>query len=708
MHRFSNLVVALVLSCTLVVPASPRPSSLHSHGIGDLTHPLVMQQAAEQADRPAGPQLYAAAGPHAIPTALAVRAVTPLQREVFGFADAWALSDPTVGYTSWNFNLLSTVAFFGLQVNSGDGHLVSTDTGWTVYHSTVMTSFVSAAHASGTRVVVSINLHDFSTSPTNQVCTGLQAANTVNTIQWTKDAIAYAGIDGVNVDYEGSDTVCANGLTERQQLVTFMQNLRAAMPTMYIAIDTYSGSAEDNLEFFDITGIAPYVDTFFVMAYDMDEANYSEAPLNCPSYCFNPISPLNSYRFNVTKSMQQYTALVPASKVILGQPYYGRRGCAYFLNQAHSLRVPGTNFASPTYIYASTVPSQGGVEAFASFRDPLDLVSRWDTWYDTDWQCDREQYWDDTYSLGTKYDVVNTMNLRGVGLFTLDYAGGSPEVWNELAAKFTTVTPWVSLGGTATSSPDASSGAANHLDAFVRGTDNALYWKSWNGTAWTDWSGLGGGLTSSPGAASWGANHADVFVRGTDNGLWHSTWDGTKWSVWQSLGGGLSSGPDAASWATGRIDVFVRGTDNRLWHKWYVAPNWSGWEPLGGALSSDPTVVAWGPNRLDVFARGTDNALWHKWWDGAAWSGWESLGGTLLSGPDAASCTTGHLDVVAEGTDHGLWQRGWNGTAWSAWTPLGGRFTADPSATCLTGTQNLELFERGIDYAVWQTTMPAT
>jgi len=709
MQRIPNLVLTLVLAGSLLLPAAAATasSSVHRAGVGDRTHPLVMEQAAEAANAPAPQQLYGAAVPRPALVPLAARAATPLQRQVFGFVFAGNIGDPSVGYPSWNFGLLSTVAFFGLQVNSGDGHLVSTNVGWAVYHGSTMTNLVNAAHAHGTRVIVSINLHDYSTSPTNQVCIGLQAANTAQTIQWTKDAIAYQGIDGVNVNYEGSDTVCANGLTERQQLVTFMHDMRAAMPSMYIAIDSYSGSAEDNLEFFDVTGIAPYVDTFFVMAYDMDQANYGEAPLNCPSYCFNPVSPLNTYRFNVTKSMTQYTALVPPSKVILGQPYYGRRGCGYVLNQAHQLRVPNTNFVAPTYTYASTVPSQSGVIAYASFRDPLDGVSPWSTWYDTDWSCDREQYWDDTVSLGAKYDLVNTMNLGGVGFWTLDYAGGSPELWDLIAAKFTTTTLYTSLGGGAGSAPDASSGAANHLDLFVRGTDMALYHKSWDGTTWTPWESLGGRLSSAPSAVSWGPNRTDVFARGTDNALYTRTWDGTSWSPWKSLGGILTSGPDAASWGTGRIDVFARGTDNQLYHRWLVGSNWYGWEALGGTLASDPSAVSWGPNRLDIFVRGTDQHLYHKWFAGG-WSGWEGLSGTLTTGPDASSCASGHLDVYASGTDHGVYTRGFNGSTWSPWQYLGGRFLTDPSATCVTGTTNVALFEIGIDGAIWTTTLPAT
>ena len=393
----------------------------------------VMDQAAMQAAMPAA-SLPATSKP--VVRALAARTNGP-QREVFGFVNASNLGDLNVGYGQWNFQLLTTVAFFGLQVNSGDGNLVTTTTGWNVYHSTTMTNFVNTAHANGVRVIVSLDLHDFSTSPTNQLCQALVPANTAHTISQAIAQMQWAGIDGINLDYEGTDSNCANTFSSRDQLTDLAKNMKQAMPAgSYLAIDTFSGSAEDNLEFFNITGLAPWVDSFFVMAYDMDYSNSTEAPLNCSSYCFNPISPLNTYRFNVTKSMAQYTALVPASKVILGQPLYGRRGCVASLNSAHQYPIANTNFVAPTYIFASTVPGQTGVSNFSAHRDPGDGVSKWDTWYDSDWTCNREQYYDDTYSFAAKFDLVNRTNLGGVGFFTLDYGGGSAELWGLLATYF--------------------------------------------------------------------------------------------------------------------------------------------------------------------------------------------------------------------------------------------------------------------------------
>ena len=86
---------------------------------------------------------------------------------------------------------------------------------------------------------------------------------------------------------------------------------------------------------------------------------------------------------------------------------------------------------------------------------------------------------------------------------------------------------------------------------------------------WSDWENLGGVLTSGPSAASWSANRLDVFVRGLDNAMWHKWWNGSSWSDWENLGGALSSDPDCVSWSVNRIDCFVRGLDNALWHKWW-------------------------------------------------------------------------------------------------------------------------------------------
>lgn len=300
---------------------------------------------------------------------------------------------------------------------------------------------------------------------------------------------------------------------------------------------------------------------------------------------------------------------------------------------------------------------------------------------------------------GVKYVVSLTVN-------------GAPYTWSFTVNPFITTPPptgWQSLGGQLTSSPDASSSGATTTDVFVRGTDNALWHRSWNGASWGAWQSLGGTLITDPSAVSQGANSVDVFVIGTDHAIWHRAWSGTQWSAWDRVGGYATSAPDAASWGTGRLDVVVRGTDNGLWHRSWNGTSWGAWDAVGGTATSDPSLVASGSGRLDVFVRGTDNALWHRSGAGAGtWSGWDSPGGMLSSGPDAASCATGHLDVFMQGTGNGLWQRGFNGTSWTAWKSLGGTWTSDPSAVCRPGTTTIDLFARFTDSALWTVSVPGS
>lgn len=268
---------------------------------------------------------------------------------------------------------------------------------------------------------------------------------------------------------------------------------------------------------------------------------------------------------------------------------------------------------------------------------------------------------------------------------------------------------WNSLGGTLTSGASASSWGASRVDVFVKGTDNALWYRTWNGTTWGAWTSLGGVLTSDPSAVSGGANQIDVFARGTDNSIWHRAWNGTSWSSWDNaVGGTATSAPASASWAIGRIDVVVRGTDNALHHRAWNGTSWGAWDTVGagGYATSNPGVVAWGANRLDVVVRGTDNAVWHISGDGTGtWSAWDSLGGNATTGPRIASCSSGHLDEFTTGTDGGLWQRGFNGSAWGPWTGWGANPTADLGVVCPTATTSVYVFARGTDAGLWQTTV---
>ncbi|GAC1657630.1 MAG: hypothetical protein NVS9B1_15890 [Candidatus Dormibacteraceae bacterium] len=507
LQRLRNLVPTLTLALALAgaMPAHAE-TVVPVHPAQDTNRPRVMQEAiaASQTAKPAPAGVFTSPRP-LLPRAVSAPGIsettagTPgyanagLRREVFGFVNAGNLGDASYGYRSWNFSLLSTVAYFGLQVNSGDGTIVQSGTVWNVWNSSTTSSLVSAAHASGTRVVLSIVLQDFGNG-TPQMCAGLTHAAT--TISQAIAQVKSHGVDGLNVDYEGLNGSCGTSDSNwaRNHMTAFVQQLRAAMPAGNLSVDTYSAAAADPYNFFDIPGMGPAVDSFFVMAYDSDWSNYSR--IGCSQYCLNPVSPTSGYYYNDTRAAREYSAAVAPGKVILGLPYYGRKACVAGTGPN---QVPQSDFSSPSYSYASTAAQSDGVSGFVAHIDARDGSEEYDTWNAASFSCTRQQYWESATSMGAKYDVINNFNLAGAGLFTLDYAGSAPEAWNQIATHFT----------------------------LVPGLPGAVAACPGDGSASISWTPSTGGVrfyqvTASPGGATIGTTGTFATLTGLTNGTAYS------------------------------------------------------------------------------------------------------------------------------------------------------------------------------------------
>src|SRR5215831_8671385 len=605
--------VALMPGTASAASGGDRPAP--ASGGHDTTRPWIMRQVADEvANAHVGGLRPRTAVAPILPRAASPTAATPaLKREVMGFARADMLGDSSVGFSTWNFSLLTDVAYFGVRVNP-DGTLVTTDTGWSVWQSATASSFISAAHAAGVRVLLTLEFLAFDAASSQTMCQALDNGQT--TINQARANLN--GADGVDIDYEGVNVGCPNndGIL-RDKLNVFM-SVVGTSNLGYVVMDTFASSPQDAGGLFDIKTLASSVSAFFAMVYGLESSNSNP----CPT-CMIPTSPLDgpTYTWNVTRAADEYAPF--ASQTIMGLPYYGVAGCVQGPNPPPNAPVASpSHYAGVPYVVFPSLGVQPQVSNFQASRDALDPAGQemWASYLDTDpsLNCWREAYWDDQASLSRKFDLVNQRGFRGAGIFTLDFGGGSPELWNLLGLEFGSTFGFQSLGGGFTSSPAVASLGPNGLDVFGRGLDGALWHDTWNGTSWSGWQSLGGILTSAPAAVSWGPNRIDVFARGQDNALWHRWWDGSAWGGWQGLGGALTEAPAVASWGANRLDVFVRSTDSGLWHTWWDGSTWSGWQGLGGTLTAAPGAVSWGLNRVDVFVRGTDAALWHKWWDGSA------------------------------------------------------------------------------------------
>jgi spore germination protein YaaH len=434
LKHFAPALLILIASSGLVpgsaAAATSVPSPTH-----DVDHPAVMQRAASYVATAKTGSLQPFTPQPKLP---AVGGAGGPLREIFGFALASSLNDPTVGYPTWDFSLLTVVAFFGLHVQ--DDGTFAADSGSAVWNSSELSGLIAAAHPHGTKVVLTIILQDFAAG-TPHMCAGL--ANRATTISQTIGQVSAKGVDGVNIDYEGLNGTCPNGQTARSMMTSFVQQLRSALPGgSQLSVDTYASSATDPLGFFDIAGMAPYADFFFVMAYDLEYSNYKRPPLSCSSFCLGPTAPVAGYYYNDTGTASQYTAVVPASKVVLGVPYYGRKACVSSATP-NQYPAPPTSVVADSYLDASGESTSSMVQpgSYVTHRDANDPAGpeRWDTWFNTTLNCTRELYWDDVTSLGQKYGLINQDNLRGVGLWNLNYGGGAPELWSLLSTYFACV-----------------------------------------------------------------------------------------------------------------------------------------------------------------------------------------------------------------------------------------------------------------------------
>jgi hypothetical protein len=194
-----------------------------------------------------------------------------------------------------------------------------------------------------------------------------------------------------------------------------------------------------------------------------------------------------------------------------------------------------------------------------------------------------------------------------------------------------------------------------------------------DGGSWRRPLNRGGNLASQPVTVSWSPGRVDAFARGTDNALWQRTLKNGSWTAWHSLGGQITSAPAATTWGTGRLDIFARNTNNALVQKTYITgTGWSGWTTLGGVLTSSPAATAKTPGRIDVVVRGRNDRGYHKvFTTGGGWSAWTFLGSGLTSQPAVASPEPGRLDVAVRLSDNRIWLKSLSSAGWSAWGALG-------------------------------------
>jgi hypothetical protein len=392
-----TLLGVVLAGAGFVAAVSLGPASAAHHG----RHRTPPHHASAAASAPLGNRAeivgaktvnlpVATAPPVAAPAAL-ITAPPLAGHENFAFAPYWTLAQsPTFSLTG-----LSTLAYFSIGVNP-DGTLDETGPGWNGYESQDLADLITRAHGAGERVVLTVN--DFGQSSLDSLTSSATAPVTLAGA--LIPLLQAKNLDGVNFDFEGDGSRDQAGLTH---LITSVAGaLRVADPHWQITMDTYASSAGDSTGFYNIPALAPAVDAFFVMDYELNLAGTSTSA-----------SPLTSGMFSDLTTLKQYTAAVPASKVILGTPFFG-------IDWPTS---NGTLRASSTGAAADIADSQVQGSSEPQYWDPVTQTGWTSYRVGSQWH---ESYYENPYALYDVAQLAARYGVRGVGIWALGMEDDGP------------------------------------------------------------------------------------------------------------------------------------------------------------------------------------------------------------------------------------------------------------------------------------------
>lgn len=326
-----------------------------------------------------------------------------LNQQVFGYHPYWIGNE----YQSYPWNLLSDLCYFSYEINSSTGEPIST-------HSFLTAAVIDTALHYGTKVHLCATLFSGHASFfSNQSAMDTFTQRMVELVKQRK-------IHGINLDLEAvpssqNDAMC-------NFVIAFSQKVKSEIPGCIISMATPSVNWNNT---FDLSAMEASVDLFMVMAYDYYWNGSSVA---------GPVAPLypmeNSYKYSAVQTIQYYLGLgLPASKILLGVPYYGRSW------PVNSPLAPSTVRGSGSALKYRSIKANITYYNWESLR--FEPNSR-HTYYSYDLNGWNHCFTETFTSLGQKYDQVLGYGLAGIGIWALGYDDGYPELWEQIASKFGT------------------------------------------------------------------------------------------------------------------------------------------------------------------------------------------------------------------------------------------------------------------------------
>lgn len=329
----------------------------------------------------------------------------PPSREIFGYLPYWTYSS----YPILNYDLLTTIAYFGADVNEF-GNITN-------LHDWPASGLINQAHSEGVKVILTAILFD-----ENQLAALLSnASRRTILVNNLLNAVQNANADGVTIDFERVPS------GQRQNLTNFMTELADTfhinIPGSYVTIFT---PAVDWNNVFDYSALAQITDGLIMQGYDY---HWSTAPTAGPTAPLTSGSVWGTY--NVTWTVQDYLTKTSNNyqKLILSVPFFG--------------------FEWPTANDTLVAPTLGAGDAIfysEAYPNAMQYGRLWDQNSQTPWYRYNDGQWhqgwyDDSLSLALKFNYVNQEDLKGIAIWALSYDGQRLELQQALSNAFGSTAP---------------------------------------------------------------------------------------------------------------------------------------------------------------------------------------------------------------------------------------------------------------------------
>lgn len=342
----------------------------------------------------------------------------PVKKEVLGFLPYWVLPESD----KINLNLVTAISYFGLDADAG-GNIIKNDVSgkplqaWSsLQNDPNFEKFIKRAKTNKTKVYLTIKCFDQS-AIVALVTNETSRNNLINNALYLMNAKSF---DGINLDFEYIGTPTEQVRDGFSVLVTNLnKEMKRQYPKSELTIDTFVDAASKT-RINDVTVLAQNSDALVIMGYDFHTPDSDTA---------GPVSPMQGGGYSLFGFLSSYFDKAPADKLILAIPYYGYD---WPVASATNKQVTGGRADVRILTYADIINSSKG----AQINWDNDAQSPWYVYKDPQTKQSRVVYFENTRSLGIKYDFITQKNLKGVGIWALGYDGNKHDLVQLLSDKF--------------------------------------------------------------------------------------------------------------------------------------------------------------------------------------------------------------------------------------------------------------------------------